>query len=474
MPFKPLNRRTFLRGSGVALALPFLEAMLPRFASAATGGAPQRFVAMMFPNGVVSGSLGENFECSGSGSSYGLSTALQPLAPHKAYVSPILGLTNQGYLDLFNADNSQSHWYASPTFLTGQPIDWPGRFTGLKLVRPGASVDQQIAATTPNALKSLVMGVEPANGSDVQDAYFGSEHMASQISYSSQTTQPTRLDSSLKVYNMLFGATAEGYQSMPTSTGKVTRATRRKTIVDLVKSDMDSFTRKLGARDKVKIDQYATSLVELEKNIAAEIAAEQTPNEPPPTLPSCSTLSNAGYTNDSNPLSGNLALRCRNMLDMMAIAFQCDLTRVSSFMLGNENTHVDVSQYVSGGLSGAHHEITHYTAAGAEGVAAMNIINAWQSSQLAYLLEKLKNTSDAHGPLIENTLCLYGCGLRDGQNHNRDRIPMVLAGRGAGHRAGELQNFSGQNHANLLATISGAFGAAAKVGDSSGTLSGLF
>ncbi|MBX7114326.1 MAG: DUF1552 domain-containing protein [Myxococcaceae bacterium] len=478
---KPLHRRTVLRGAGVVVALPFLEAMLPRFASAATSGAPQRFVAIMFPNGVVSSDTGENFHCTGSGAGYALSTALQPLAPYKEYVSPMLGLTNQGYLDLFNAEMTQSHWYAAPTFLTGQPIDWKGRFTGLRLARPGASVDQQIAATTNNPIKSLVMGVEPANGSDVQDAFFGQEHMATQISYSSQTTQPDRLDNSAKVFNMLFGATNGVVNPvMPppgSDPGMMTRAKRRKSIVDAVKGDLDALSKKLGKRDKAKLDEYATTLSQLDAKVAAELAAENntmmggTDGGTVIQPGSCSTLADAGYTSDNNTQSGSLSARCRNMLDMMVVAFQCDLTRVSSLMLGNENTHVNLSNYTS--VVGPHHEISHY-AGRADLLDAMNTINTWQASQLAYLLGKLKSTSDAHGPLIENTLCLYGCGLRDGQNHDRDRIPLVLAGRGGGHLSGQLRDFGGANHANLLATISGAFGAAPSVGDSSGTLPGLF
>ena len=288
-----------------------------------------------------------------------------------------------------------------------------------------------------------------------------------------------RLDSSAKVFNMLFGATNGMTPPVMPPTGMMTRAKRRKSIVDAVKGDLDALSKKLGKRDKAKLDEYATTLSQLDAKVAADVAAENanTMGEsdagsviPQPGV-SCNTLADAGYSSDNNPQAGSLSARCRNMLDMMVVAFQCDLTRVSSFMLGNENTHVNMGSYTA--LTGAHHELTHY-AGRVDGVAEMNIINIWQASQLAYLLGKLKATSDAYGPLIENTLCLYGCGLRDGQNHDRDRIPLVLAGRGGGHISGQLRDFGGANHANLFATMSGVFGAGAQVGDSSGTLPGLF
>lgn len=255
MTFKPMNRRTFLRGAGVTMALPFLEAMLPIHASAAVGGAPQRFVGMMFPNGVMCTPTENNWECTGSGSNYNLASALQPLAPYKNYISPILNLTNGGYKQMYAMEAGQSHWYASPTYLTGQPIAWGQRFQGVKLLNPGASLDQLIAAKTPNQVKSLVMGLERRDGA-YNDPAFGSDHIATEISYSSQTVMPDRLDTSAQVFNALFGS---GGGTLPTTTTPANTLTmRRKSIIDLVKGDLDSLMKNLGSRDKIKMDEFLT------------------------------------------------------------------------------------------------------------------------------------------------------------------------------------------------------------------------
>ncbi len=480
MSHQPMNRRTFLRGTGVCIALPFLEAMLPIRASAAVAGAPQRFVGMMFPNGCIITPTENNWECSGSGSNYTFATALQPLAPYKNYVSPIINLTNGAYKQLYAMEAGQSHWYASPSYLTGQPIAWKQRFTGVKLMNPGASVDQLIAQISPTQIKSLVMGVEQANGA-YNDPFFGSDHIATEISYASQTVMPDRLDSSAKVFNALFSSGGGNLPTSPTTPSNML-SSRRKSIIDVVKGDIDSLLKKLGTRDKVKMDEFLTSVSTLEKKVQADLSS----TTPPPATGggSCKPADGSIYTNDSNPANGNLGQRCKNMLDLLVIAFQCDMTRVGSFMFGNENTNVSMRLYDPTLPDYSHHGASHYHTGGALAKEYFNQFNTWQAKQLAYLLGKLQNTSDAYGPLIENTLVMFGSGMSDGEHftynfngrvcENWDKIPMLLAGRGGGHRAGNLVNANFTDHANMMAAITQAFGAGSKVGNSTGILPGLF
>lgn len=393
MGFQPLNRRTFLRGTGACIALPFLEAMLPLRASAAVGGAPQRFIGMMFPNGAMLSPTHNNWECSGSGSGYTLASALQPLAPYKSYVSPLHNLTNGGYEQAYQMQSGQSHWYASPTFLTGQPLAWNERTRIVKLLNPGASLDQMVASVSPTPIKSLVMGIELTNGA-YNDPFFGSDHIATEISYSSQTVMPDRLDTSARVFNFLFGGSVPSTPPSMTSSS----SSRQKSILDLVKTDIDKLMKRLGARDKVKMDEFLTSLNELQRKIASDN----------PTGGggggggSCPAPSSAGYLADNNPATGSLGTRCKNMIDMLVIAFQCDLTRSCSFMLGNENTYVPIRSLDASLPDLRHHDVSHYHA-NADLANAFHQVNLWQAKQLAYLLSKLQSTSDAFGPMIENT-----------------------------------------------------------------------
>ncbi len=471
MGFQPLNRRTFLRGTGACIALPFLEAMLPIRASAAVGGAPQRFVGMMFPNGVMISPTHNNWECSGSGANYTLSAAMQPLAPFKSYVSPLHNLTNGAYEKAYQMESGQSHWYAATSFLTGQPLDWRARTSiGPKLLNPGASLDQMIGNLKPTPVKPLVMGIELANGA-YNDAFFGSDHIATQVSFSSQTEMPNRMDTAAQVFKYLFG----GVTSQPG--GGSTSGNRQSNILDLVKTDIDRLMKKLGARDKAKMDEFLTSVETLRRNVASDT--------PPPTGGgSCSTApSGSAYLSDTSPTVGSLGVRAKNMMDMLVIAFQCDLTRACSLMLGNENTYIPLRSLDPSLPDLDHHGVSHYHSKDYLAVAFRQV-NLWQTGQLAYLLGKLQNTSDAFGPLIENTLVLFGSGMSDGEHltYNMDgqivanwnKIPLILAGRGGGHRSGISYNFGRADHANLLAAIAQAYGAGSKVGNSTSPLTGLF
>ena len=330
-----------------------------------------------------------------------------------------------------------------------------------------------IGNASPTPLKSLVMGVELTNGA-YNDPFFGSDHIATEISYSSQTTMPDRLDTSAKVFNFLFGRSGG-----TTTTG--TSNSRQGNILDLVKTDIDRLMKRLGARDKAKLDEFLTSVQTLQRKVASD--------NPSPGGGtgggSCAAPASSTYLSDADPATGSLGQRCKNMLDLLVIAFQCDLTRACSMMLGNENTYIPLRSLDSSLPDLRHHDVSHYHGAGKEYLAnAFHQLNVWQSMQLAYLLGRLQATSDANGPLIENTLVLFGSGMSAGEHlsYNMDgqvvtnwnKIPMLLAGKGGGHRAGVSYNFNRADHANLLAAIAEAYGVGSKVGNSTGPLSGLF
>lgn len=449
------------------MALPFLEIMLPFSASAATGGAPQRFVAVHFGNGILQNGApntsGNGWECTGDGANFQLSRCLQPLAPHKDWILPLKGITNDGY-EYCQTVFSQliAHWGASPAFLTGQAYDFPNRTRVTQLLNDGASLDQMIGATMPTVKKTLVMGGEPTTivpviGGD------GADSLVAQISWSSKTVQTPRLDTSAQVFDFLFG------NGVPSSVPVSTRRLIQKTgIMDDVKEDAKKLMSTVGASDKSLLDQFFTFVSELEKKIKGEMSSASSA--------SC-TPTDPKYKADTNTYTtANYEQRCRNMADMIAIAFQCDITRVVSHMLSNESSYLPVSIYSGAPGESAQHNIGHWFGPGYVSEysrSQMEYMNLSQARQFAYILERLKTTNDAYGPLLENTLLMFGCGMGDAPTHNRENIAMILAGHGGNTVTNRLVNFGGAKHSNLLATIAGKFGLPAKIGLSNGTLSGI-
>lgn len=436
------------------IALPFLEAMLPLRAFGATPGAPQRFVALYHGNGT------RGWDCSGSETNWSLSSALQGLAPYKNDVSRIQGLTNDAGLFGSSLDSTTAHWQSSTTFLTGQTYDYANRANRIALYSPGASVDQMIAAATPNAKKSLVMTCHHdslyGNGSQLADQR-GSGHYLTHISWSNQNTQTPLYVNSSQVFNYLFSNGIPN-QSNPAI---LARAAQKKSILDDVVGDIQKLMSKLGSSDKQKLDEYLTSVTEVERRIASESTAQNT----------CTVPGSGPYDADSatklpslyaNPIVNQ---RAKNMTDLLVLAFQCDITRVSSYILVSEHSYIEDFYYDTGsGVHNAHHEASH--GLGTNPQAVVSNINNWTIKQFGYLLNKLKNTPDVSGNLLDNTLLMIGCGMTNNidNEHGIGNSSILLAGRGTGYSPGRLVSLGGANHSDLLSTIAQRFGVNSKVG----------
>lgn len=454
-----MDRRTFLRGAGTLIALPFLEAMMPLKAFAQAAGAPQRFVALYFGNGA------RGWDCSGTENNWTLSNTLQGLAPYKNDISSVQGLVNDAGLFGSSLDSTTAHWQASVTFLTGQTYDWANRANRVALYSAGSSVDQIIAQATPNSKKSLVMGCHPTylypGGSTDQR---GSHAYLTHISWSNQTTQTPRFVSSASVFNYLFsnGVPAQS------NAAALQRAAQKKSILDDVLGEIQKLKQKLGSNDKQKLDEYLTSVNEVQKRIASEAANSQV---------ACTIPNSAPFSADNNndipsPYANTVVnQRARNLSDLLTIAFQCDITRVSSFILVTEHSYIEDFYYDTGaGIRNAHHEASHGLNDRPDDVVAN--VNRWAANQYAYLIGKLKTTSDAYGPLLNNTLLMLGTGMgnQNTNDHDLNKVSMILAGRGGGHVPGRLINVPGAKHSDFLATIAQKFGQPAKVGMSTGTI----
>ncbi len=459
MKLKPMDRRTFLRGAGTMIALPFLEAMIPIRAFGSTPGAPQRFVALYHGNGT------RGWNCAGTENNWTLSQNLQLLAPYKADISRIQGLSNDAAIFGSNMDSTTAHWQASTTFLTGQTYDYNNRATRVALYSPGASVDQMIAQATPNAKKSLVMSCHSSGlvgggggGSDQR----GSSYFLSHVSWQNQTTQSPMFINSATVFNYLFGSGVP----QTTNTSALARAAQKKSILDDVLGDIQKLTLKLGAADKQKLDEYLTSVNEVERRIASEANQVQ----------ACTVPGSAPYLADVSDVQGYYAhpavnTRAKNMIDLLTLALQCDITRVSSLILVCEHSYIEDFYFDTGmGIHNAFHEATHGLGQSAQQV--VNNINNWSVKQFAYLLNKLKNTPDVSGNLLDNTLLMFGCGQANNFDNDHDitQASLILAGRGSGYSPGRLVQMNGARHSDFLATIAQRFGINAKVGMSQGTL----
>lgn len=445
------------------MALPYLEIMLPSKAYAA-GESTQKFLGVYFGNGVMMrgdpNTIYNNWQCAGSETAWTLSRALQPLLPYKNMLNVIHGMPNDGLRGAMALDGGTAHWGSASSFLTGQSYDALNHTT--KLLKPGMSLDQMIGNLSPTKFKSLVLG-----------NYYTTEHsgdnrgaaeVLNQMSWKSQSEQVPRLTTSKAVFDQLFSSGA------PSVDPTVIRRNQMKiSIMDAVKEDAKRLMLSLGSADKQRLQNYFDSVNEAEKRIVLENSS-QAPLVMPPA--------GGSYQTDKNAFDANAILqRSKNMMDMIVIALQTDMTRSISFMIDNEHTDVPVAALGGTGIRNlACHTASHYMDSPTDYVPVKEFIGRWQASQMAYLLDKLQATKDPlnAGSLLDNSVVLYGTGISDSHSHQSDNTPIVLAGKGAGLISGRLLQYPNVPYSNLLATIAGRFNLPAKIGLSSGTISGLF
>jgi hypothetical protein len=477
MSFK-MDRRYFLKGMGVTMSLPFLEAMLP-MSNAFAAGPAQRFVSIYFGNGIMwRGAVGgqtNNWECSGTETNFQLARALTPLEPYKAFLTVVHNMTNVAGVQGMQVDSTCAHWLSTSSFLTGQRYENETHATKLKYA--GSSLDQMIGNMTPCKFKSLVIGnnYTTEHSGDTR----GAGEILNQISWKSQTEQVPRLMTSKTVFDRLFTG---GLPASPTPTPAATpdpaiakRHAMNISVMDAVKGDASRLMAKLGAADRQKLDQYFTSVNELEKRVKSEApASAQTVTF---AQAACSTLPTGGsYQTDTNAFNtAMIPERSRNMMDMMVIAFQCDLTRVVTFMTENEHSEVPSQSVGMAGTSYSHHTSSHYLDNTGLYCPVKDYFGKWQTSQVAYLMGKLQSTADGvnGGTLLENTLIHAGSGMGDSHDHSFSNLPVLLLGGGVGHKGGRLMRYQNQNYSNFLATLAQAFGLPAQMGLSTGTLTRL-
>lgn len=453
-----ITRRTMLKGIGATLALPVLEAMLP-----ASNGArfPVRMAHLYIPNGVHADlwtprATGRNFE---------LPQTLSPLAEVKDDILVLSELMNHA------SNTGDGHYVKTSGYLTSTTIT---HTTGEALNCNGVSMDQVAAKKIGNLtpLPSLELGIEPpATGVDTNVGY--TQLYGAHIAWS-QPTLPLAKEINPKLaFDRLF-------RPKPATTREAAdiAATRDRSVLDLVAGDAKRLHQKLGSGDRAKLDEYLESIRAVERRIEWDAKRQsETAMSDPAARAAVDELGRRidAYSDPANlsERAGNHTEHTRLMLDLMALAFWTDTTRISTFMFGNAVSARSFA-FLGGGV-GSHHETSHHENNAAK-LENYQRITQWHIEQYAYLIGKLRSIREGSGTLLDQCMIVLGAGMRDGNAHSPKNLPIILAGRGGGTIATgrHVMYEPGTPLANLWHSMLTRIGAPAeRFADSTGGLKGI-
>jgi hypothetical protein len=439
-----LSRRTVLRGLGVSLALPWLEATSTIAKAAVVAPSPTRMAFIFVPNGVVM----NNWVPKTEGYGFELSPTLQPLAPVQDDLMVITGLTHDK--GRANADGAGDHARSASVFLTGsQP-----RKTDGEHIRSGISVDQLAAKAIGQNTRfsSLELGVDPGRMAGNCDSGYSCAY-SSNISWSSESTPVGKEVNPKLVFERLFSS---GKQS-EVDKSQQQREALQKSVLDFIADDAKRLQSKLGRNDNRKLDEYMTGVREVERRIGTRTAK-------PVDI-------NVDYAIPDG-IPGDYQDHMRMMCDLMVLAFQTDSTRIATMMFANAG---DNKNYRKIGVAEGHHDLSHH-GDNPEKLEKISQINRFHIQQLSYLLTKMKSIREGERNLLDNSMVVYGSGISDGNRHNHDNLPILLAGSGGGtidtgrHLRYDLET----PVCNLFMSMLDRMGVDAPfIGDSTGRLPGL-
>jgi len=441
-----LSRRTVLRGVGAALALPLLDAMIPAARLfAAESPAARRLVFLYVPNGVHLPAWTPAVE----GPLKTLSPILESLAPHAADVQVLSGLTLDGARD--HNDGSGDHARASAAFLTGAHA----RKTGGADLRCATSVDQMAATKLGDAtpLPSLELGCDEAMTSGQCDNAYSCAYSAN-ISWKSETMPMSKEVDPRLAFERLFGGPSNG----ETAEARLARLALRRSVLDAVGEDAKRLSSRLGATDRAKLDEYLAAVRDMERRL--DRAAKGGDAVAP--------------VNAARPtgIPADFREHLKLMLDLVVLGFRADATRVVTFMFGNEQTN---RSYPMIGVPEAHHEVSHHGGDPAKH-EKITRINRFHAEQLAYFLAELKKNKEADATLLDASAVVYGSAISDGNRHNHEDLPILVAGRlGGALSPGKHVRYPAETPlCNLHLALLGAVGVkTTKFGDSTGVLVGI-
>ena len=433
---KHVSRRTFLHGVGVTMALPFLESMVPAGTPLAQTAAKgrTRLGAIYVPHGATM----DKWTPAKEGAGYELTEILQPLKPFYDQVTIVSDLSHpQAY---GGGSATSNHNRSAATFLSGAHAESGARaHLGITLDQ---FVAQHIGQETP--LPSIELMIEDSSLScgDLSCAYRDT------LSWQGPTAPLPMQNNPQVVFERLFGDGS-------TDAERAARRQQSVSLLDSVLGEASALQRRLPAGDKNRVDQYLSDVREIERRI--ERAAKQASMDLAlPTAP-------VGAPKDVED-------HVKLMFDLQVLAWQADITRVTTFLLAKELSN---AVYPKSGVRDAFHILSHHSNL-RDNMDRFAVLNRYHLSLLTYLLNKLKTTPDGDGTLLDHSMVLYGSAMGDGNQHNHYPLPIVLAGGASGQLKGgrHIRNTPETTMSNLLVAMADKLGVPTeKFGDSTGAVS---
>ncbi len=392
---KAIPRRTVLRGLGASLALPLLDGMVPAFAAMRkTAAAPVKRLGIVYvPNGMMM----NDWTPSTAGSGFDFPTILEPLEPFRRHVEVLSGM--------HGVDGEGPHARSSTRFLTGVGAK-PDNGSDLSA---GVSMDQLAgrALGRETQLATLELALDGRDFAGSCDDGFSCAY-TNTIVWANDTTPLPMENNPRVVFERLFGDSGS-------TDPAVRRARLRKdaSLLDSVTERAGELSREIGARDRAKLAQYLDAVRDVERRI--QMAEAQSGRELP-------------VVDQPAGIPGTLGEHARLMFDLQALAYETDLSRVVTFMMGREITG---RTYAEIGVPDAHHPISHHQRDAAK-LAKLTRINQYHVQLFAEFLARLEATPDGDGTLLDHSMIVYGAGMADSNAHASQDLPILLAGGGAG------------------------------------------
>jgi hypothetical protein len=443
---RKIARRTVLRGLGGTIALPLLDAMVPALtAQSRTPAAPVRRLSLIY---VGNGAAIEYWTPTGEGADFTMSPILEPLTPYRDRVVVLSGFDNKPALALVGEPGA-GHGRVSPAFLSGiHPKPTEGAD-----FEAGITMDQIAAAQFRGVteLGSLELCLESTELAGTCEQGLSCVY-TNTISWRAPTTPLPMENNPRAVFERLFGETGS-----TNADARLAHLKHRRSILDSLQQDVVRLRRTLGSRDRARVAEYLGAIRDVEQRI--ETAEAQATRELP-------------VVEQPIGIPPTFEAHVKLMFDLQVLAYQCDLTRVITFMMVRE---ISQRSYPEVGVSDAHHALSHHSNE-PEKVAKLAKINTYHTQMLAYYLEKLRSTPDGDGTLLDHVMVLYGGGMGDSDRHDPRNLPILVAGGGtAGITGGRHVLYPpGTPLMNLHVTLLDKLGVPLeRLGDSTGELKEL-
>jgi Protein of unknown function (DUF1552) len=404
---RAISRRTALKGLGTLVTLPWMESLVKAAGGSGpvAAGPPRRLAFTYVPNGV---NMAE-WKPAAAGKLGVLPDTLAPLEPFKDHLTVLSELTVDKARP--NGDGPGDHARAMSAFLTGRQ---PRKTHGAD-IRAGQSADQHVATAVGDNTRfpSLELGIERGGNAGNCDSGYSCAY-SHNLSWRSESTPNAKECDPKAVFDRLFG----GNDPKDVTEARAKRDAFNKSVLDFVTEDAKGLAKTLGQGDQKKLDEYLTSVREVEVRIEKmrKALADKKP-VPKPDMP------------EPKGTPPDYQEHIRLMCDLMVLSFQTDLTRVATFPFANEGSN---RPYKLIEVPEGHHDLSHH-GNDAKKLAKIKKINTFHTTQLAYLVGRMKAVKEANGTtLLDNVLLLYGSGNGDGNRHNHDDLPILLLGKGGG------------------------------------------